>query len=187
MRKCVAMLAVGLAACGGMACGGMKVHRVQLSEPKVEGVRVQVPRRADVTIVTRTASGEPVVRQAPAISLPSITEAYDIGFRGAVFQSKSLDLKLHASGSLKEFSFSVKQRAAEGLASGADALTAVSKALEERRTAQGDAAKAKVAEADAAAERKNNLLTLEIVNRMLTANLAALERGAALPYPDAMK
>lgn len=170
------------------ACGSMLVNRIPetLKDPKDpnktilerEGVIVQVSVPYEVVTVLRDAQGERVVK-ATVVSLPAADEFYEIGFKGGAFNARELAIELHPNGTLKEYNFTKTQKVSDSVQNLADAAVAVAKARKEIEDAE-EAPPNPVAS-------ENAELQLQLLNTMLKANLAALEEGRPLPFPEILQ
>lgn len=166
----IAIISLSIALLG---CGSMSVVRTK-DRNAVDGLRVQVPVPHRVIAVFRTSDSKTAVQESQA-SLPEKGVFYDLNFSGALFATRSLNVEI-ADGMLKSYSFASDANIDEGLSSAGQAIKTVSEAIEEARD-PGEAPPDPLDDA-------NDRLRREVLNMMLEANRAALERGDPLPYPD---
>lgn len=160
---------------------GMRVRRLRAEDLKdgveLHGVLVQVPVPYTVVTLLQGPAGDRVL-QTTTLSLPADDEFLDIGFAGKFLRARELDVKVHASGALDEYTFDTKQKIDKGAQSLAEATDAVTKSLQDIEKAKKEAAPPDPVTAE------NAELELAILNLMLKANLEAVQEGRPLPYPD---
>ena len=166
----IAVILLGFTTVG---CGSMRVTRT-MGDATVDGLRVQVPVPHDVFAVFRDKDGKTRVQKSTA-PLPEEGVYYDLNFTGALFATRSLNVDI-ANGILKSYAFASKASVDKGLTSTSEAIETVTDALKEAG-APGE-------EPNDPLDDANDQLRREVLNMMLEANRAALERGDPIPYPD---
>ena len=158
------------------ACGSMSVERRLSSNPNTNGIRVQIPQPHRVIAVFKDEAGKVITRETIS-ALPSVDEHYDLDFLGAVFTKRGLNVEFQ-NGMLKTYSFASTASLDEGLSSTA---TAIQQSAEAFKALEASREKPVVADP---LDDANASLQKEILNRLLEANLRALENGEPLPFPE---
>ena len=117
---------------------------------------------------------------ATSMPLPADDEYYVVGYQGALFATRELQVDLNSDTTVQRVKLSSQSTAATDLESIATALDTAKADVKEIKEDQAARKKDPVAEANAD-------LKEETINLMLKANRDAILAGKDLPFPDILK